>query len=108
MSLALGSPDGKDSAAAVVKSIVGVIAAEEPMMMLVTAGDPTHSYLMHKMDGDQCTLATQCNAGEYKAAYPNCGGIMPQPIPPQTTSNLLAPSDRDVVRAWIKQGAQSN
>jgi hypothetical protein len=95
-------------ASAIVSRIVGTKSGEDPNMNLVTAGDPANSYLMHKMDGDACTLAAQCNMGPFHAAYPDCGANMPNPVPPAMTSQLLAPSQRDTVRAWIKQGAQNN
>jgi hypothetical protein len=99
----LASPDGGTDPAQVIARIVGTKSAEDPSMNLVTAGDPANSFLMHKMDGDQCTLAQQCGASQYNMSYPNCGQIMPQslamPLPTDT---------RDKVRAWIKQGAMNN
>jgi hypothetical protein len=99
---------GAMEGSAIVARLVGMKSGEEPNMNLVTAGDPTNSYLMHKMDGDACTLAAQCNMGQFKAAYPDCGSTMPMPVPPATTSQLLSTSQRDTVRAWIKQGAQND
>jgi hypothetical protein len=88
--------------------IVGQASGENPRMSLVAAGDPAASFLMHKMDNDQCTLAADCKVSVYATAYPNCGALMPQPVPPATTSDVLPPAQRDTVRAWIKQGAQNN
>jgi hypothetical protein len=94
--------------ASVIAALVGQMAGLEPNMNLVTAGDPANSFLMHKIDGDACTLAAVCNTSTYKAAYPDCGSNMPMPVPPATTSSLLPVAQRDTIRAWIKQGAQNN
>jgi hypothetical protein len=78
-------------------------SAEAPAMNLVTPGDPTHSYLMHKMDGDQATLASQCVGSEYESAYPQCGMLMPR------TSTAPLPGElRETIRSWILQGALDN
>jgi hypothetical protein len=66
-----------------------------PSMPFVTAGNPDQSLLMHKMDGDQCTLAMKCVNG-------SCGGSMPSGDP------ILPVANRDVVRRWIAQGAKDN
>jgi hypothetical protein len=106
-SLALGDVDGGLPASAIFQGLVGTKAAEDPDMDLITPGDPGSSYLMHKIDGDQCTLAAHCNAGELGTKYPNCGGPMP-PVPPPNTAPRLPTATRDIVRAWIHQGAQNN
>ena len=85
---------GSDSSA-VRTAIVGVASKDLPPMPFVTASDPSKSFLMHKMDGDQCTLNAQCvNA--------DCLQTMPQ------GSDALPVDRRDVVRRWIAQGAQDN
>jgi len=76
-------------------NILGAKATEITSMPLVTAGDPKTSYLMHKMDGDMCTLNAQCTGGD-------CQSSMPQ------GSDILPSVNRDVVRRWIAQGAQDN
>jgi hypothetical protein len=93
--LFLGKPslDGGDSAA-VRATLVGA-STELPGWQVVTPGDPGKSYLMHKIDGDQCLFDTQCTGG-------SCTGSMP------SGSELLPVSRRDVVRLWIAQGAQDN
>jgi hypothetical protein len=98
----LGSLDGGIDAATILTAIVGVSSVEDPQMNIVTAGDPANSYLMHKVDGDQCTLAAQCNAptATYHSVYPNCGSSMPLGMSP------LSVGTRDMIRAWIKQGAK--
>jgi hypothetical protein len=106
MALFLGG--GAESAKAIHDRIVGQPSGENPAMNLVTAGDPAHSFLMHKMDNDQCTLASQCAAGTYANVYKNCGAVMPQPVPPATTSDALPAAQRDTVRAWIMQGARND
>jgi hypothetical protein len=92
--LFLGLESARGGDAAMVRAgLVGHAAAELPSMPLVTAGDPEHSYLMHKLDGDQCAFAAQCSGGD-------CMTFMPQgaqqPLPVET---------RDQVRRWIASGA---
>ncbi|MDP9033654.1 MAG: hypothetical protein M3O50_02520 [Myxococcota bacterium] len=94
----LGSPAGGTSAALVLQQIVGVPSTEDPSMMLVVAGDPGHSFLMHKVDGDQCTLAPMCKG----SAFPDCGQQMPW------NSGTIDMTSRDAIRVWIDQGAQNN
>ena len=66
-----------------------------PSMNFVTAGDPANSFIMHKMDGDQCTLDMKCTNG-------SCQSSMPQGDP------TLPVANRDVIRRWIAQGAKDN
>ena len=49
-------------------------AKRKALMPFVTAGDPSKSYLMHKMDGDQCAFDSSCTNG-------TCGVSMPQASP---------------------------
>lgn len=64
-----------------------------PSMQYVVAGDPDKSFLMHKLDGDQCVVAESCADG-------TCGKSMPEGNP------LLPEDSRDVIRRWIAQGAK--
>lgn len=81
-------------AAAVFESLVGGMSGQLTSMPYVTAGDPSASYLMHKLDNDQCVFDATC-------ANHDCARAMPfdRPLPPET---------RDIVRRWIAQGAQAN
>lgn len=99
----LGSSDGGVDASTILASIVGVEAGEDPEMDYVAPSEPEQSYLMHKMDGDQCTLQAQCALSVFNEYYPECGASMP--FLPHT---LLPTALRDQVRAWIAQGAQNN
>lgn len=99
----LGASDGGTDAASILDSIVGIEAGEDPEMDYVAPNQPDQSYLMHKIDGDQCTLAAECALSLDNEYYPNCGASMP--FLPHA---LLPVSVRDQVRAWIAQGAQNN
>ena len=99
----LGSTDGGIDASIILDSIVEVEAGEDPEMDFVAPNAPEQSFLMHKMDGDQCTLAAQCALSIYNEYYPSCGASMP--FLPHA---LLPAAVRDQVRAWISQGAQNN
>jgi len=92
----LGSETAAGADASQVRTgLVGVDSAELATMPYVTAGDPTKSYLMHKMDGDQCQFDAQCAGASCLATMPNGGVVLPVP-------------QRDVVRRWIAQGALDN
>jgi hypothetical protein len=97
------------------QQIVGQPSVLDPNASLVAPGDPEKSFLMHKVDGDQCTLAAACDSNVmYRAVYPNCGCAMPLSVdggagPPGACDSELLPSAmRDVIRAWIAQGAANN
>jgi hypothetical protein len=100
----LGLVDGDGGAAAsqeVFLGLVGVKSTEDLSMNLVAAGNPAASFLMHKLDGDQCTLIAECmTPGSFR---PNCGVFMPYQAP-----TLLPVPIRDTVRRWIQQGASGD
>jgi hypothetical protein len=100
-SLVLGLPDGGVPAEMVIQSIVGKAALENPNMEIVKAGDPANSYLMHKIDGDQCQYATTCNKTG-NPIFNECGVQMP------FNSGTIDSATRDNIRRWIAQGAQNN
>lgn len=85
---------GSDSAK-VYAGLVGMPSQQLTAMPFVTAGDPTQSYLMHKLDGDQCMFQTMCVAHDCLKAMPYDTGS-------------LGVDTRDIVRRWIAQGAQDN
>jgi hypothetical protein len=87
---------GAANASAIRKGIVGVDSVELPTMPFVTAGDPTRSYLMLKLDGTQGAYDAQC-------AGATCGAQMPYGAP-----SPLDATTRDAIRAWITQGALDN
>jgi len=97
----LGAPDGGADAATVLSGLVGKAAAEDPNMNLIAAGDPEHSYLMHKLDYDQCQFGAECDATK-DPIFSGCGVGMPY------QSGILDPDTRDNIRRWIAQGAQNN
>lgn len=61
-------------------------------MPYVTPSDPGNSYLMHKVDADQCTLS--CTGGSCMASMP--------------LNSTLPLASRDIIRRWIAQGALNN
>jgi hypothetical protein len=69
-------------------------------MNFVKAGDPENSFLMLKLDGDQCLHDSQCVKG-------TCGGVMPLDNA-KPFDNQLPVSERDTFRRWISQGAKQN
>jgi hypothetical protein len=97
----LGEPDGGAPASVILPGIVGNKSPENPAMNIITAGDPENSYLMHKLDGDQCQFSANCD-GTKNATFANCGVQMPFNGP------YLSQDQRDTVRRWIAQGAKSN
>src|SRR5262245_60143898 len=51
------SEDSADDAETVHSRIVGMASSLQPSMPLITASDPDQSFLMHKLDADQCALS---------------------------------------------------
>lgn len=64
-------------------------------LSIVEPGKPEASFLMLKMDGAVSCAAAKCTLN-------NCGTSMPQ------GASALPLETRNVVRDWIKQGAQNN
>jgi hypothetical protein len=81
---------------AILAGIVGKAAAKDPSMPVVTAGDPSKSFLMYKLDGVLTCSPLKC------ASDSSCGLTMPSGSP------SLPASELDVIRRWIKQGAKNN
>lgn len=97
----LGKPGGGAPASAILPNIVGKASPEDPKMNIIQAGDPENSYLMHKLDGDQCIYSANCS-GAQNPTFTNCGSQMPFNGP------YLDQSKRDAIRRWIAQGAQDD
>jgi hypothetical protein len=94
--LFLGAQLAKGADASTVRAgLVGKASGQLPTMPFVTAGDPGSSYLMHKLDSDQCMYETSCVGHD-------CLKTMPY----DTAS--LEVTTRDIVRRWIAQGAAAN
>ena len=63
-------------------------------MAYAKPADPANSYVMHKLDADQCMFSEKCVNGDCAHAMPFDGEL-----PVET---------RDIVRRWIAQGAANN
>jgi hypothetical protein len=100
--LGLPGDAGTPDASQILSGIVGVTSLEDSKMALVKAGDPTNSYLMHKLDDDQCQFASECGPPQNGEMGIVCGVGMPY------SSGILDLDTRDQVRRWIAQGAQNN
>ena len=61
----------------------------------VEPGDPTLSWLIHKLDGTQGSFTAQCVNND-------CGGTMPLSQPQLPTAT------RDAIRTWITNGATND
>jgi hypothetical protein len=94
--LFLGAELAQGSDAKTVYSqLVNTASVELPTMAFVTPAQPEKSYLMHKLDDDQCLFESSC-------VEANCM----QPMPDNAMQ--LDPTTRDIVRRWIAQGADDN
>jgi hypothetical protein len=93
--LGASTANGSD-ASKVHAAIVGKAGDELTSMPFVTASDPEKSYLMHKIDGDQCQFDAQC-------ADQSCLSEMPSGL-----GSMLPAQTRDIVRRWIAQGAKND
>jgi hypothetical protein len=78
--------------------IVGAHGRLPVTMLLVQAGSPKDSFLMHKVDGDQACVDIECNP----ISTGKCGEAMPQ------RSTPLDAASANVIRDWIAQGAANN
>jgi hypothetical protein len=92
---------GTVDAAGIIAAIVGQKSPENTTMDIVAAGDPNASYMMHKLDQDQCQFAAICNATG-NSLFALCGKGMPE------LSGILDQPSRDKIRRWIAQGAKNN
>ncbi len=93
--LGASTAGGSDSAK-VYAAIVGKTGNELTTMPFITASDPTKSYLMHKIDGDQCQFDAQCVDASCLADMPSgLGAVLPVVT-------------RDIIRRWIAQGAKND
>jgi hypothetical protein len=88
-------------AATILGALVNQMSPENPNMDIVAANDPDGSYMMHKLDQDQCLFASICNK-QRNTTFENCGNPMPY------QNGILDGPTRDKVRRWIAQGAQNN
>lgn len=91
----LGSRSTPAGNSQVFADIVGTASTELPSMDYVKAGDLANSYLLHKIDGDQCLFNAMCGGA-------SCGVSMPNGVA------LLDVATRDKLRRWIAEGAQNN
>jgi hypothetical protein len=82
------------NSALVYSNLVGVASTYLPTMPRIDPGNPGSSFLLHRVDGDACTLP-----GCTMAA---CSELMPQDSTPLPQAELLT------LRAWIAQGAASD
>ena len=85
---------GSDADAAYAQ-IVGPMSHELSTMPYVTPNDPTRSFLMRKLDGDQCLFDASCDP------QLGCQANMPMGF-------AMSPDQRDIIRRWILQGALNN
>ncbi|HWX75306.1 MAG TPA: hypothetical protein VNZ05_08365 [Solirubrobacteraceae bacterium] len=104
-----GEDGGPADDQAVYKGLVGVISKEDPSMNLVTAGSTDNSFLWHKVNNDQMTLASQCAKAPMMCMDCNsttpCGGLMPYL---QEALSTTAPDHLCTIQSWIQQGALNN
>jgi hypothetical protein len=96
-----GAPDmaGRD---AIITGFVGRPSKTAAAMNVVTAGDASQSFLMHKMDNTQNDQGLACIQLPNADTPAPCGDSMPQ------GGDLLCGGERDIVRGWINQGALNN
>jgi hypothetical protein len=84
--------------ATILQGIVGRTSYEATHMLIVKAGDPNDSYLMHKLDNT--LMGIDCSAGDLIG---QCGVYMPN-----SELTILPLRTRDLFRTWIAEGAPNN
>jgi hypothetical protein len=77
---------------------VGQISTEDLFMDVVKQGDPTMSYLWYKVNNKQNMFDSNCVRGDFGT----CGPQMP------SNAALIPQAERDLICAWIVQGAPNN
>lgn len=83
--------------------MVRVASKTAPSVPLIEPGDPTHSFLVAKIEGCQDSLNFTCTAQPRASATSGaCGDTMPQGQRP------LCNQERSLLRLWILAGAQDN
>jgi|CZKU01.1.fsa_nt_gi hypothetical protein len=87
--------------------LVGVASVEDPGMPLVTIGEPSKSYLSHKVVGDQDTLDSEC-AMTTPLCVLGCTTQKPCGVFMPWNGVQLAQSSVDTINNWITQGAKYN
>jgi hypothetical protein len=91
-----GSPGAADltlpPSGAWVANVVNRRSREDPALMLVTPGDPSRSWMVHKLRGDFCSLGATCDP------QLGCGLRMPlgKPLPAEDIITILL---------WVRAGA---
>jgi hypothetical protein len=83
------------TAADIKANIVGKNSAEVPTMQYVNATNPQQSYLMRKVEDKNPGCGLACTS----TPPAGCATQMPN------GANALSPTDQDLIRNWIKQGA---
>ena len=83
--------------------IVGQPSLAAPGIPLVDPGKPETSFLMMKLDGCLDDVEAQCQGTSSRLTDHACGSLMPE-----GNKDPLPAVERDLIRAWIKQGAPNN
>jgi hypothetical protein len=81
---------------------VGVASIDNPDMKVVAAGDPEHSFLVYKIDGDPNSATGLTCSALTCAKDKSCGTSMPQGGP------AMDEASKDKIRRWIAQGAKND
>ena len=92
--LFLGAETMKGADADTVYSSLMAMSGEASSLPYVMPTNIANSFVMHKLDGDQCMIADKCTQGD-------CLLQMPR-------DRQLPVATRDIVRRWIAQGAPNN
>lgn len=91
--------------AEVTEMLAGIIdrpSETAPAVNVISSGNASASFLMHKLDGTQTQQGFECEAQESDLDHP-CGDSMPQ-----TASEILCENERETIRNWINAGAKDN
>lgn len=87
---------------AILAGSVGKASAADPEMEVIKAGDPEHSFMMYKLDGDPMAASGVSCATLTCAKGMTCLSTMPLGGP------QLPQDKRDTIRRWIAQGAKND
>jgi hypothetical protein len=95
-------PPAVVDASVLVASLVGMRSRTAPALDLVTAGSPSTSFLLLKVEGCQNALGLSCKPQLGSHSGEPCGDVMPQGARPICTN------ERRLMSSWIAAGAHDD
>jgi hypothetical protein len=84
--------------------IVGKKSIDEPDMDVIAPGDPAHSFMLYKLDGDP----NPSNMNPITCPKLECVASMSCLLAMPLSGASLPDAERDTIRRWVAQGAKND